>query len=77
MPDRLPNPPPPPACRLVPGMSREEVARALGLTPAEVARIERRALLKCLAELTRRGHSYRDLISLLTNDSEPQSNPPP
>jgi len=52
-------------CRLVPGKSRERVARELGMSVAEVARVERVALAKAFAEMTRRGLSYRDLISLM------------
>jgi len=51
--------------RLVPGKSREKVARAMGISVAEVERIERVALAKAYAEMQRRGMTYRELISLL------------
>lgn len=54
-----------PASRLVPGKSRERVARELGMSVAEVERVERVALAKALAEMQRRGLTYHDLISLL------------
>ena len=54
-----------PASRLVPGKSRERVARELGMSVAEVERIERVALAKAYREMQRRGLSYLDLISLI------------
>jgi hypothetical protein len=50
-----------------PGRSRADVARAMGISVAEVARNERSGLLKCRAEFERRGWNLRALISLLTN----------
>ena len=60
-----PLPAPSGTSRLVPGKSRERVARELGISIDEVARIERVALAKAFSEMTRRGISYRDLISLI------------
>ena len=55
-----------PAFRLVPGKSREQVARSLKISVAEVARIERLAMAKCYAEMLRRGQNFKDLISLIS-----------
>jgi len=54
-----------PAFRLVPGKSQAQVARAMKISVAEVARIERLALAKTYAEMLRRGLNFRDLISLI------------
>lgn len=54
-----------PASRLVPGKSREQVARQLKISVAEVERHERLALAKCYAEMTRQGISLRDFLPLL------------
>ncbi len=63
-------PSPSPAFRLVPGKSRAAVARAMGISVAAVARIERAALAKACAEMSRRGLTYRDLISLIDNPNQ-------
>lgn len=68
MPKPLSLPPIPaasPAMRLFPGLSREKVARNLGISVADVERIERVALAKCRAEMLRRGLDIHDCLSLI------------
>jgi len=56
--------------RLVPGKSRARVAREMGMSVDEVARVERVALAKACAEMLRRGLTYRELISMLDTQTE-------
>jgi|GEM_PF-5765982 len=53
------------ASRTLPGRSRQEVAKAMGVSVAEVARIETLALLKCRAACERRAMSLSDFLSLI------------
>ena len=62
--------------RLVPGKSREQVARALKISADEVGQIERLALAKCFAEMTRRGLSIRDFLPLINLPNEHQYHVP-
>jgi len=65
-PPNMPSLPlPSPAMRLFPGLSREKVARNLGMSVDEVARVERMALAKARAEMLRRGLDIHDLLSLI------------
>ena len=49
----------------LPGRSRQEVAKALGVSPAEVAQIEQLALLKLRRECERKGLTLKDFLSLI------------
>ena len=55
----------------LPGLSRAAVARNLGISETQVARIEARALLKARAEFERRGMNFRAILSILTATTEP------
>ena len=51
-------------------LSRAVVARNLGISESEVARIERRALLKARDMLERRGLSFKSLLALISNPTD-------
>ena len=53
------------ASRMLPGRSRQEVAKALGYTVAEVAAIETLALLKCRAACAKKQLRLSDFLSLI------------
>jgi len=57
-----------PAMRLFPGLSRERVARNLGMSVNAVERIERVALAKLRAEVLRRGWNITELLSLIPSN---------
>jgi hypothetical protein len=51
---------------LLPVRSVAEVAAAMGLSRAQVMRLETRALLKTRAALEARGLGYRELLALIS-----------
>jgi DNA-directed RNA polymerase sigma subunit (sigma70/sigma32) len=51
-------------------LSRAAIARNLGISASQVARIEKRALLKLRAAAESKGYSFRALISLISNPTD-------
>lgn len=52
------------------GLSRAQVARNLGISESQVARIEATALLKARAEFERRGLTIRTLLAILNPNQQ-------
>ena len=63
---------PPARSALLPVLSQAQVAKNLNLSVAQVARIERVALLKARAEFERRGLNFRAVLAILSSPTNDQ-----